>query len=99
MRNNIVQGSDSSEAEVFDLIKRIEKGLEKFGTNHRLILGGESYLEISERLKVHRRTLQEYRSSGKLPYYMICGKVLYRESEIEKLLRDSYNGKDDKALL
>ena len=77
MRNNIVQGSDSSEAEVFDLIKRIEKGLEKFGTNHRLILGGESYLtdkEISERLKVHRRTLQEYRSSGKLPYYMICGK-------------------------
>lgn len=67
MRNNIVQGSDSSETEVFDLIKRIEKGLEKFGTNHRLILGGESYLtdkEISERLKVHRRTLQEYRSSG-----------------------------------
>ena len=66
MRNNIVQGSDSSETEVFDLIKRIEKGLEKFGTNHRLILGGESYLtdkEISERLKVHRRTLQEYRSS------------------------------------
>ena len=54
MRNNIVQGSDSSETEVFDLIKRIEKGLEKFGTNHRLILGGESYLtdkEISERLK------------------------------------------------
>lgn len=30
---------------------------------------------------------------------MICGKVLYRESEIEKLLRDSYNGTDDKALL
>jgi len=25
--------------------------------------------------------------------------VLYRESEIEKLLRDSYNGTDDKALL
>ena len=53
MRNNIVQGSDSSEVEVFDLIKRIEKGLEKIGTNHRLILGGESYLtdkEISERL-------------------------------------------------
>lgn len=25
MRNNIVQGSDSSEAEVFDLIKRIER--------------------------------------------------------------------------
>ena len=45
------------------------------------------------------RTLQEYRSSGKLPYYMICGKVLYRESEIEKLLQDSYNGTDDKALL
>lgn len=102
MRNDILQGSDSSTEGVFEQIERIEKGLEKFGANHRLILNGELYLtdrEISERLKVHRRTLQEYRTSGKLPYYMICGKILYRESEIEQLLRDSYNGTDDKALL
>ncbi len=102
MRNNIVQDSDGSVAGMFEQIERIGKGLERFGTNRRLVLGGELYLtdrELSERLKVHRRTLLEYRNVGKIPYYMICGKVLYREAEIEKLLQDSYNGTDAKAFL
>lgn len=97
-----MQGSDNNVEGVFGLIERIEKGLGQFGANRRLILNGELYLtdrEISERLKVHRRTLQEYRTSGKIPYYMICGKILYRESEIEKLLSDAYNGTDHMALL
>ena len=50
MRNNIVQGSDSSETEVFDLIKRIEKGLEKFGTNHgrRVVSDGQGNFGAAE---------------------------------------------------
>ena len=42
--------------------------------------------ELSKRLKLHRRTLQDYRTQGILPYYLICGKVLYKESEIQLLL-------------
>jgi len=42
------------------------------------------------RLKISRRTLQEYRNEGRLPYIQLGGKVLYRESDIEKMLRDGY---------
>ena len=46
--------------------------------------------ELSGRLKISRRTLQEYRNEGRLPYIQLGGKVLYRESDIEKMLRDGY---------
>ena len=60
MEKNIELQSDGSVAGVLKLIGDIEKGLEKYGTTHRLILDGELYLtdiELSERLKISRRTL------------------------------------------
>lgn len=43
--------------------------------------------ELANYLKVSRRTLQEYRNNGILSYYQIGGKILYRESDIEELLK------------
>lgn len=57
------------------------------------MLNGERFLsdrELSERLKISRRTLQEYRNEGKLPYIQLGGKVLYKESDIERMLQDGY---------
>ncbi len=102
MERNIELQSDGSVAGVLKLIGEIEKGLEKYGTNHRLVLDGELYLtdiELSERLKISRRTLQDYRSASKIPFYMICGRVLYRQSDIEALLQEGYNGTADKTIL
>ena len=51
--------------------------------NYRPLLDGERYLtdkEVAGILKVSRRTLQEYRNDGVLPYVLLGGKVLYRES-------------------
>ena len=42
------------------------------------------------RLKVSRRTLQEYRSARKIPFILFGGKVLYRETDIEKMLAENY---------
>lgn len=59
----------------------------------RPTLNGDRYLtnkELSERLKISRRALQEYRNEGKIPYYQIGAKILYKESDIEKMLKDSY---------
>lgn len=42
--------------------------------------------ELAEKLKLNKRTLLEYRNTGKIPYYQIGGKILYRESDIESLL-------------
>lgn len=75
----------------------IERMLDKFETykaSYRPTLKGERFLtdvEVSERLKVSRRTLQEYRSTGKIPYFQLGGKVLYQESDIQKLLDINYN--------
>ena len=42
--------------------------------------------EVAYLLKVSRRTLQDYRNNGILPYTQVGGKILYRASDIEKTL-------------
>lgn len=62
--------------------------------NYRPMLDGERNLtdrEVSEILKVSRRTLQEYRNDGILPYILLGGKVLYRERDLEELLEKCYH--------
>ena len=46
--------------------------------------------EVSQLLKVSRRTLQDYRNNGILPYTQVGGKVLYRSSDIERTLMEGY---------
>lgn len=46
--------------------------------------------EVAYLLKVSRRTLQDYRNNGILPYTQIGGKILYRASDIEKTLMKGY---------
>ena len=41
-------------------------------------------------MKVSRRTLQDYRNEGRIAYIQLGGKILYRESDIERMLTDSY---------
>lgn len=62
--------------------------------NYRPLLDGERYLtdkEVSQILKVSRRTLQEYRNDGVIPYMLLGGKVLYRESDLERILESCYH--------
>ena len=46
--------------------------------------------EVAERLKVSRRTLQEYRNARLIPFIVFGGKVLYKEHDIELLLKENY---------
>ena len=66
---------------VADLFRRLEKA----GKGERFVTDEE----LSRLLKISRRTLQEYRTARIIPYYLIQGKVLYMESEIQKFLEDS----------
>lgn len=72
-----------------DMLLKINKIVE----NNRLPLNGERYItdkELAQWLKISRRTLQEYRNNGMLSYYQLNGKILYKESDVEKLLEDNY---------
>ena len=75
-------------------MKDIESLFDRVTSNYRPLLNGERYLsdvEVSHRLKVSRRTLQDYRDNGTLPYFKLGGKVLYRESDLEALLLSCYH--------
>ena len=67
--------------------------LDRLLANSRPTLGGERFLtdrEVSARLKVSRRTLQDYRNNGIIAYYQLGGKILYKESDIERMLAANY---------
>ena len=74
-------------------LKKANKWLSAFIESYSPPLDGERYLtdkELSEHLKLSRRTLQEYRKQGILPYIILCGKTLYPESEVQALLTGNY---------
>ena len=74
-------------------LDRMLAELDRLSRESRPILGGEHYLtdkEVATKLKISRRTLQDYRNLGKLPYIQLGGKLLYRESDLEKMLQDGY---------
>ena len=57
--------------------------------NFRPVLNGERYItdsELAEKLKLTRRTLADYRMNGRLRYYKVGGKLLYKEKDILVLL-------------
>ncbi|HBX46373.1 helix-turn-helix domain-containing protein [Limibacterium fermenti] len=91
MKNYLIDNSDPL---VDDLLRRMEKAgkaLDKLEMPERRSFNGQRFLtdsELSAILKISRRTLQEYRSAGIIPYYLICGKVLYKESEIQQFLEE-----------
>lgn len=52
-------------------------------------LNGEKFLsnrDICRMLRISSRTLQDWRDTGKIPFIQIKGKILYKQSEINKLL-------------
>jgi excisionase family DNA binding protein len=74
-------------------IDRILDNIENLVKNHKPALNGERYLsdkELSERLRISRRTLQDYRNEGRIPFYQLGGKILYKESDIQRVLDDGY---------
>ena len=71
----------------------LEKMLSVLEEIPRTLFTGERFLtdeELSNVLRVSSRTLQEYRTSGVIPYYLVQGKALYKESDIMKILDDAY---------
>ena len=45
--------------------------------------------EVAYLLKVSRRTLQDYRNNGILPYTQVGGKILYRASDTDERVQGS----------
>ena len=91
--NDMIQSMLTKESpEIIRFFRNIESLSEILDTQAekmRPVLNGERYMtdsELAGHLKLTRRTLAEYRITGKLPYYKVGGKLLYKEKDILVLL-------------
>ena len=68
-------------------------GIESIVKHYKPHLNGERFLsnnEVSKKLNVSLRTLQEWRDTGLIPFIQIKGKIIYRQNDIDKLLQKHY---------
>ena len=78
----------------FALLDNMEKKVERLARDNRPPFNGERFLtdrELSGTLRISRRCLQDYRDQGRIPYIQLGGKILYRQSDIERLLEENYH--------
>lgn len=78
------------------IMKRLDILGEYFDTSklHRQALEGEELLDnqdIRLMLKISTRSLQRYRSAGRLPYYTISGKIYYKLSDVHSFIREGFS--------
>lgn len=82
--------------EVVSMLSALDESLESVQTalsTRTPHLKGEKYLtnnDVSKLLNISIRSLQDWRDNGTIGYIQISGKILYRQSDILKLLEDNY---------
>lgn len=72
-----------------EVVDNLDIGLEIVSSFH----GQDRYLnniQVCEMLHVSQRTLQDYRDKGRVAFYKLEGKILYKLSDIEKMLESNY---------
>ena len=79
---------------VLSAIRSVSKRIKDVTETYKPLFGGEHFLtgkEVCERLYISPRTLQDYRDKGIIPYTQFAGKILYKVSDLERLLEENYN--------
>ena len=93
MSNQLITSENERVKSFFLSLDRLSASFEGLFSSRKPMLSGESFYtdeELSKKLKISRRSLQDYRNEGRIPYIKLGGKILYRASDIEKLLQDGY---------
>jgi excisionase family DNA binding protein len=96
MSNQLITPENERIKSLFHSLDRLSSSLERLFSSRKPTLNGESFYtdeELSKKLKLSRRSLQDYRDEGRIPYIKLGGKILYRASDIEKLLEEGYREK------
>jgi DNA binding domain protein, excisionase family len=78
---------------VLSAINSVSRRIKEVAETHKTLFGGEHFLtgkEVCERLYISPRTLQDYRDKGIIPYTQFAGNILYKASDLERMLEDNY---------
>ncbi|MDR2036483.1 MAG: helix-turn-helix domain-containing protein [Bacteroidales bacterium] len=78
-------------------MQKLSKKLSEIGQDLKSLINTDKVFNEDEKLldnqdlafllKVSKRTLQRYRSSGKLPYFMIGHKIYYKVNDVREFVR------------
>ena len=93
MNKETITRDNEKVALLLEKMNRLMEYMESLAENYKPVLGDERFLtdkELSAMLKISRRSLQDYRNEGRIPYIQLGGKILYRESDIEQILKNGY---------
>ena len=91
--NGTIMTNDEWAVDFMEQLDSMLDGIESMNEKSKASFGNERFMtdkEVSAWLKVSRRTLQDYRNNGMVSYYQLGGKILYKESDIEKLVMGGY---------
>ena len=91
--NDLILADRELEVGFIGQLDALLEGIERMDVSHKASPSNEQFLtdkEVSAWLKVSRRTLQDYRNNGMIAYYQFGGKILYKESDIERMVMSGY---------
>ena len=77
---------------VLSALEGMNRRIKEVAQTHKPLFGGEHFRtgkEVCERLYISPRTLQDYRDRKVIPYTQFAGKILYKASDLEKLLEEN----------
>ena len=78
---------------VLSALSGVSKRIKEVAQTHKPLFGGEHFLtgkEVCKQLCISPRTLQDYRDRRIISYTQFAGKILYKASDLERLLENNY---------
>lgn len=90
MEERILTIKDDLIAETLESLRKANRKVDMLMDDYKPVLHGERLMtdgELAAVLRVSPRALRDYRNDGILPYIRMKGNILYKESDIEKVLK------------
>ena len=79
---------------VLSAFEGVNRRIKEVAQTHKPLFGGEHFLtgkEVCERLYISPRTLLDYRNRGIILHTQFAGKILYKASDLERLVENNYS--------
>lgn len=90
MEDRILTANDELVSGTLESLRMAIRKADKLMEDYKPVLHGERFMtdaELAAILRVSPRALRDYRNEGILPYIRMKGNTLYRESDIEQVLK------------
>jgi hypothetical protein len=90
MEEKILTIKDDLIVNILESLRKASRKADRLMDDYKPILHGERLMtdgELASILRVSPRALRDYRNDRILPYIRMKGNILYKESDIEKVLK------------